>query len=186
MRIIRPLARFDRMEVAVCRFFNQQAQRRPVRHSFALVSRLGDGLFWYALMGTLMLFEGLQGSVVALQMGTTALVGVVVYKVLKGTLVRERPFISHGGIRCAAAPLDRYSFPSGHTLQAVLFSTVAMAWFPALAVPLLGFVMLVALSRVVLGLHYPSDVLVGALIGYGLARLSLWLYPATPAIQLLN
>lgn len=186
MRATRPLARFDRLEIALCHALNQQARHRPVRHLFALISRLGDGVFWYALMGGLMLFQGLHGSAAALQMGLTALVGVALYKALKETLIRDRPFITHGSIQCAAAPLDRYSFPSGHTLQAVLFTTVATAWFPALAPVLLAFALLVALSRVVLGLHYPTDVIVGAVIGYGLARLSLWLHPATTAGQLVS
>jgi undecaprenyl-diphosphatase len=71
--------------------------------------------------------------------------------------------------------LDEFSFPSGHTLHAVSFSLVAIGYFPWLAVPLLAFAALVAISRVVLGLHYPSDVLVSIVVGVALARVSLWL-----------
>jgi undecaprenyl-diphosphatase len=67
------------------------------------------------------------------------------------------------------APLDRYSFPSGHTLHAVCFTTLATSHVPGLAPVLLPFAALVAASRVVLGLHYPSDVLVGAALGASLA-----------------
>lgn len=74
--------------------------------------------------------------------------------------------------------LDEFSFPSGHTLQAVSFSVVALAWYPALAPLLLPFTALVATSRVVLGLHYPSDVLAAIAIGGGLGGCSLWLVPA--------
>ena len=68
-----------------------------------------------------------------------------------------------------AAPLDRYSFPSGHTLHAVSFTVLATAYFPALGWVLVPFASLVAASRVVLGLHYPTDVLAGALLGTMLA-----------------
>ena len=80
-------------------------------------------------------------------------------------------------MRAWIAPLDEFSFPSGHTLHAVTFTLIAIAWFPALAWILLPFAASVALSRVVLGLHYPSDVLAASVIGSALASLSLWIVP---------
>jgi len=53
-----------------------------------------------------------------------------------------------------------------------LFSIIAISYYPQLSVILLPFTIMVALSRVVLGLHYPSDVLAGALIGSAIAGLS--------------
>jgi undecaprenyl-diphosphatase len=104
-----------------------------------------------------------------------AVIGLATYKLLKRKLVRERPFISFESIECVMPPLDRYSFPSGHTLHAVLFTSIAITYAPALAAIVVPFAALVAISRVVLGLHYPSDVLVGAFIGWLVARLS-WLF----------
>ncbi len=79
--------------------------------------------------------------------------------------MRERPFITHKAINRITAPLDRYSFPSGHTLHAVSFTITAWLIFPQLAVLLVPMALLIALSRVVLGLHYPTDVLAGAGLG---------------------
>ena len=98
-------------------------------------------------------------------MALTGVVGVALYKGLKQVVVRERPFITHLGISLGAAPLDRYSFPSGHTLHAVSFSWQAIAAFPELAWLLVPLTALIAASRVVLGLHYPTDVLAGAVLG---------------------
>lgn len=164
-------------EHSACLTFNRASRQRLVHGLFRAVSRLGDGVFWYGLMAALAVMQSGKGLACALQMGVTSLVGLVIYKLLKEKLVRERPFIVYEDIRCGCPPLDRYSFPSGHTLQAVLFTTIAVAWFPVLAVLLVPFTILVALSRMVLGLHYPTDVICGALIGFGLAHVSLWLVP---------
>ncbi|MEW6687539.1 MAG: phosphatase PAP2 family protein, partial [Pseudomonadota bacterium] len=65
------------------------------------------------------------------------------------------------------------SFPSGHTMHAVAFSLVAAAHYPALAALLAGMSIAIAASRMVLGLHYPSDVLAGGALGAAVALGSL-------------
>jgi undecaprenyl-diphosphatase len=105
----------------------------------------------------------------ALVMSITGLAGVAIYKFLKHHLVRERPFVRHPGITLAMPPLDRYSFPSGHTLHAVAFTWQAVEHFPELGWVLIPLAALIATSRVVLGLHYPSDVIAGGAIGAALA-----------------
>jgi undecaprenyl-diphosphatase len=176
LRAAEVLRRFDAAELSLCLFFNRGCARRSVREFFGTVSRLGDGILWYVLIFTLpVLYPGI-GLKPALQMALTGLVGVLVYKALKHTLVRERPFIQCAAIALGTRPLDRYSFPSGHTLHAVSFTTLTMSYFPELGFVLVPFTLLVAASRVVLGLHYPSDVAAGALIGFGLATLSLQLF----------
>jgi len=159
------LARFDHAEYRLCRRLNRGVQLTWVRVFFKTASRLGDGVIWYALMLALPLLYGAEGLRVAAVMLATGAVGLALYKFLKRTFVRERPFIRHAGISLAGAPLDRYSFPSGHTLHAVAFTWMAVAAFPALGIVLLPLALAIAASRVVLGLHYPTDVLVGALLG---------------------
>src|SRR4030095_7930362 len=110
-------------------------------------------------------------------MAAVGVIGVALYKYLKSRLVRERPYISLAGITPGTRALDRYRFPSGHTLHAVGFTTLAVASFPELAWLLVPFATLVGASRAVLGLHYPSDVAAGALIGAALATLSMVLVP---------
>ena len=88
-----------------------------------------------------------------------------IYKVLKKKTVRPRPYQVHQVIRLGERPLDHFSFPSGHTLHAVMATTVLGYVQPVLLILMLPFTVLVALSRMVLGLHYPSDVAVGAIIG---------------------
>lgn len=163
----------DELEIGVCLRVNQIGESDLIRRLFAVVSRLGDGYFWAAIGGLLFVMEGLSSIPALVQIVVTSAVGILVYKTLKQRLVRERPFIHSGSIRCGAAPLDRYSFPSGHTLHAVSITIMLTHIDPLMLTICLPFAILVALSRVVLGLHYPSDVLVGAAIGAVLGCVSI-------------
>ena len=153
--------------------FNRAGQAHGVSSLFRVVSRMGDGVFWYVLMLFLLAYHGRSGVPAVLQMVITGLICAVLYKWLKGKTLRPRPFQVHQEIRCGTAPLDQFSFPSGHTLHAVAFSIVALAYYPPLIWLVVPFTLLVALSRVVLGLHYPSDVVAAALVGALVASLSL-------------
>lgn len=160
--------RFDRLEQSACVVINRASRYASVRRFFTVISRLGDGVFWYLLMLAFAI-QSAHGTRIALQMAVGGAISLALYKQLKQSLVRERPYVSHAGIELGTAPLDRYSFPSGHTLHAVCFTTVACKHVPELAPVLLPFTALVAASRVILGLHYPTDVAAGATLGFGIA-----------------
>jgi undecaprenyl-diphosphatase len=165
-------ARWQRLaerELDWCRRFNRVIDRQGLERLFAWVSRLGDGMFWYALIVVLPLAQGYSALPATRQMAMVGLLCLAVYKWLKARTGRPRPYARHALIRVTVPPLDQYSFPSGHTLHAVAFSAVTVFHYPRLSWLLLPFTTLVALSRLVLGLHYPSDVLAGALLGAGLS-----------------
>ena len=169
-------ARADGVEHRMCRLASRICQRFYIRKFFRGVSRLGDGVFWFTLIAMMPLIIGLdrlrEGVAASMHMLAAGALGLIIYKLLKRKLVRERPFVSFENIECAMPPLDRYSFPSGHTLHAVLFTTIAVGYAPELTFLLVPFALLVAASRVFLGLHYPSDVMVGAVLGWFIARLT--------------
>jgi undecaprenyl-diphosphatase len=160
----------DELEIGVCLRFNRLGQTTWIQTGFRWVSRLGDGGFWAVMALVLLLIQGPSALSWIVQMAATGGAGILIYKTLKRFLIRERPYVSHGAIRLGAAPLDRYSFPSGHTLHAVNFTILFGQAEPLLLLVALPFALLVAISRVILGLHYPTDVLVGAAIGLTLSQ----------------
>ena len=166
------LERIARWDLQVCLRFNRVCRHMTWRLLFRCVSVLGDGIAWYALMAILLLRDRDAAVIPVLHMMGVGLVCTAGYKWLKARTLRPRPYQAHAVIERFAAPVDHFSFPSGHTLHAVAFTLVALSHYPALAWLLLPFTLLIAISRVVLGLHYPSDVLVGAVLGAVIAALS--------------
>lgn len=168
-----PLERIARWDGAVALGLNRRVGRSRWACSVSRgVSRLGDGLAWYALMLALLLRFGTDAVPAVLHMIAAGLACTALYKLIKQGTVRPRPYQTQPGIMLFAAPLDHFSFPSGHTLHAVAFTLVAVGYYPSLAWLAVPFTLLVAASRVVLGLHYPSDVLAGVAIGATIAGAS--------------
>ena len=157
--------RFTESEWRLCQAVNLRAQGTRWLILFGFLSRIGDGWVWYALLFGLLLWGGELGALAALHCAAIGLASLVLYKLIKALSKRPRPLARHGGMQLSIAPLDEFSFPSGHTLHAVAFTWVACQYFPWLALVLVPLSVGIALSRVVLGLHYPSDVLAAVALG---------------------
>ena len=88
-----------------------------------------------------------------------------VYFFLKSTCRRARPSAALPTFVSAIIPGDRFSFPSGHTSGAFVFAGIIGSYFPVLSGPLLIWAGLVGLSRVLLGVHFVTDIMAGAAMG---------------------
>lgn len=168
-------ARLDRLAALDARCMQRLhrcADNRVIVLGLQLASRLGDGWFWYLLIAAVAIAFGERGRACALHMLLAGTLGVLLVHWLKRSTARSRPYECVQGVRLCDRALDRFSFPSGHTLHAVTFTAVLAHYFPALALVLVPFTVVLGLSRVVLGLHYPSDVLAGAAIGIVLASIT--------------
>lgn len=170
------ITKFERLDLYLGQAFNRCGVWPLICQPFRWVSRLGDGVIWYSIFVLLPLVYGWAGLLLTLQLAITGGLCTWIYLLLKRSTSRLRPCDASDHIEARMPPLDKYSFPSGHTLHAVAFTTLLIAALPSFAGLLMGFTLLVALSRLVLGLHYPSDVMAGALLGWLLARLSLAVY----------
>ena len=152
-------------ERLVALWMHGAATRDWVVNFLRVVSRVGDGWIWYGIVVCLPWAGGPVGTSASVRMIGVGIVDIVLYKIIKRWIARPRPFRTCAGIRECTPSLDEYSFPSGHTLHSVACSLILTVYYPVLAVFVWPLTVLIAVSRIVLGLHYPSDVIVGALIG---------------------
>jgi undecaprenyl-diphosphatase len=169
----RTLARLQHWDALLCERSNRWVRAPSLLAILRGASWLGNGIFWYALLLALLLREPRAAALPALHLILVGLVCTAAYKMLKAGTLRPRPFQCLALVKAGAAPLDAFSFPSGHTLHAVAFTLVALEYWPGLAPLLVPFTLLTAASRVALGLHYPSDVLAGAALGAAIGAGSL-------------
>ncbi len=162
--------RFRASDLRLTRRVQRLSDGGPTLVYLSAVSRLGDGIAWYVLMLALLLFGGDSGQRATLHMAILGLLSLVVYKGLKQISRRPRPLAVEQALARRVAPLDEFSFPSGHTLHAVGFTLVLTEYFPEFGLLLWPFCASIAVSRVALGLHYPSDVLAAIGLGWALSE----------------
>lgn len=135
-------------------------------------TRAGDGCLWYA-QGVVFLLAGGQEGLAATEAGLLACgLGILIFQAVKRAIGRQRPSASHRRHWALLLPPDEFSFPSGHTITAFAFTIPAAHFFPVLLPWLLFSALSVAASRVVLGMHFLSDVLAGCAIGCGVGYLA--------------
>ena len=172
MEVLNRLNSYDHQLFA--RLFKQRNSAMVVALSRAL-SRSGEGVLHLLviLVAWLMYIPGRE-QLTALLLMSFALERCL-HWLLKNTLKRPRPEHSFAGLRRLGHASNQFSFPSGHSSRAFLLATVMLIVFgsamPALIPVLYAWAAAVALSRVVLGVHFPGDVLAGAIVGSGTALL---------------
>lgn len=146
-------------------FFWVQGYQPLLVHFCRQVSRTADGPL-YALIPLLCwLLLPTSGKAFFVLVATAFAIERPLYYILKKSCRRRRPPVALPGFESVITASDEFSFPSGHTCGAFLFVTLLCAYFGLWLVPLYVWAAAVGLSRVVLGVHFPTDVLVGAAIG---------------------
>ena len=128
-------------------------------------TRGGDGWLWYgigvvvALTGGPERFRAMLAAVLAVS------VGIALFLNLKRACGRKRPCALEPHSWATLLPPDQFSFPSGHTITAFAVALSLSRWNPELAVGLMFCAVSIAASRILLGMHFLSDVVAGAAIG---------------------
>ena len=133
-----------------------------------LATRGGDGLLWYGISGLVLVFGAAVRYEALAAAWTACSVGAMIFLMLKKLTGRKRPNALMPHCWATLLPPDQFSFPSGHTITAFAFTIAMGSFYPYLIGILLFCALSVAMSRIVLGMHFLSDVVVGAFLGAGL------------------
>jgi undecaprenyl-diphosphatase len=163
--MIRMIAAGDRK---LMRRVNHWLPPRWIRTWMVFASRAGDGWLWSALGLVVLSFGGGERFHAIEAAAGAVLGGLATFFVLKRVTGRERPCALESHCWASLLPPDRFSFPSGHTITAFAVVVPFCVYYPSVAGGLLFCAFSVAASRILLGLHYLSDVLAGMAIGAGL------------------
>jgi undecaprenyl-diphosphatase len=136
------------------------------------LSKTGDGQMYLLIISLLYWSEGIESRLLQAIL-LAFLIERPVYFLVKNGFKRNRPEAMLKNFHSIITPSDQFSFPSGHTSAAFMMATLLSYFFPSLLIILYCWAVLIGCSRVILGVHFPTDTLVGMLLGIGTALFSL-------------
>ncbi len=140
-----------------------------VRMWSVAATRAGDGWLWYVIGLVILLAGGHVRFEAIAAAGSAALIGIATFKAIKHISGRKRPCQIEPHCWATLLPPDQFSFPSGHTITAFAVAVTLGEFYPMLLPALLFCAVSIAASRILLGMHFMSDVVVGAALGMLLA-----------------
>ncbi len=136
------------------------------------ISKTADGPLYLLLATFIYWYQG-QDSLFLQTLLLAFVIERPVYFILKNGFKRNRPAVALENFTSQITPSDQFSFPSGHTSAAFMVAVITGYFIPVLLLPLLIWSTLVGFSRVVLGVHFPTDTLMGMILGVSVAIYSL-------------
>lgn len=158
---------FDRNLV---HFFSKR-RKNSLTTFMRIMTKVGDGLIWFIFCVIFLAVDLYTGIALTI----TSVLQVLLQTIIKHIFVRQRPYVRFNEISMVVSPPDKFSFPSGHTAGAFTIAFVLYYFCPIFFIPMLILAVCIAFSRIYLGLHYPSDIIAGIILGFVSALISIYL-----------
>jgi undecaprenyl-diphosphatase len=170
------LSYIDTRDLWLMRRVNRWRAPRWVRIASVWATRMGDGWLWYALAPLVLTIGGELRYRALATASFAALAGILLFKSVKHMSHRRRPCDCAPHCWCTILPPDKFSFPSGHTITAFAIALSLGHLYPHAEPGLLLVAACIGVSRVLLGMHFVSDVVAGAIFGAGIGYGSFFLF----------
>ncbi|NRB41571.1 MAG: phosphatase PAP2 family protein [Pseudomonadales bacterium] len=156
----------------IYRWFNQFQRSLLITRIFRCISRSGDGYLYIMLGIFAMLLDNPHSKLFVATSLLAYFIEIPSFIGLKLLFKRSRPYVNIKGSYYSIEAADKFSLPSGHTAAAAVMMTMTACYYPDFFIVALLWTVLIGLSRVILGVHYLSDIFAGALLGISAALLA--------------
>lgn len=164
-RIHRLMMWLDSYEIPIVRKQTQLVRNPALKILAILFNHLGNGWVYPLWVGGLLIFEGSKAIPLVIVASVSLSLAHLLYPKIKSFIARPRPIDRYPDLCQLLKPLDLYSCPSGHCMSAAAISIPIMMVLPNLTIFVLLVWFLIGWARLATGHHYPSDLLIGGVMG---------------------